>query len=85
MNDEMLTVQQAAERASCHPATIRRMIQRGELPALRVGSRWRVPAASLEAGYLQASATPRPAPEPAGRCAQIARELAERGARSDQA
>ncbi len=36
------TVTELAQRWQCHPETIRRMIQRGELKAFRVGRQWRI-------------------------------------------
>lgn len=39
----MLTVDEAAERLRCHPATIRRMIQRGDLEHVKVGRVYRIP------------------------------------------
>lgn len=44
----MLSVAQAAAHLNVHPATIRRMIGRGELPAKRVGRVWRINIADLE-------------------------------------
>lgn len=38
----LISVTKAAEILAVHPATIRRMIARGELPAKRVGRVWRV-------------------------------------------
>lgn len=35
VTERQLTVEQAAERADCHPETIRRSIRRGELKASR--------------------------------------------------
>ena len=46
---ELLTVAQAAEQLGCRPATVRRMIARGELPVMRINQRFqRVRAADLE-------------------------------------
>lgn len=40
-----LTVRQVAEMAACDPITVRRAIERGELPVVRLGSKAiRVPA-----------------------------------------
>lgn len=52
----MLTVDEAAERLRCHPATIRRMIQRGELEHVKVGRVYRIPDDAIRS---------RRAPEPA--------------------
>ena len=42
------SVKQAAEilQVSCHQ--IRKMIQQGKLPAVRVGREWRIPASALQ-------------------------------------
>ena len=37
-----LTVEQASDILQCHPRTITRMCERGDLPACRVGNRWKV-------------------------------------------
>ena len=44
----MLSVTEAAHQLNVHPATIRRMIQRGELPAKRVGRVYRVDPADIQ-------------------------------------
>lgn len=44
----LISVTQAAQILAVHPATIRRMIGRGELPAKRVGRVWRVDPADLQ-------------------------------------
>lgn len=44
----LLSVTEAAERLHVHPATIRRMIARGEISAKRVGRVWRVDPSDLE-------------------------------------
>lgn len=41
-----LTVEEAAGIARLHPATVRRMLARGDLPGLKLGSAWRVSAAA---------------------------------------
>lgn len=38
----LVTTHEAAVLLSCHEKTVRRMILRGDLPAIRVGSRWRL-------------------------------------------
>lgn len=40
----LLTVEEAAAELRVHPATVRRMIRRGEIPAVKVGRLWRVDA-----------------------------------------
>ncbi len=39
--NEFITVEELAERLKVNPRTIQRIIQRKELPALRVGRQWR--------------------------------------------
>jgi len=55
MENELLTVQEVAERLRLEPTTVRRKISSGELQAVRLGasdrSSLRVPLASLNA-YL---------------------------------
>ena len=50
-----LTVDEAADQLRVHPATIRRMIKGGKLPAVRVGRLWRV-----DASVTQATLVPQP-------------------------
>lgn len=38
----LVTVREAADRLAVHRVTVRRMILRGELQALRIGGRYRV-------------------------------------------
>ena len=45
----MLTIEEVAERLRVSPAQVRAMIRRGELPAVKIGSRWRMTSAALEA------------------------------------
>lgn len=49
--EEMLSIAQVAERLQVSVATVRRLIERGELPAVRVGRLWRISSNALEA-YL---------------------------------
>lgn len=44
----LITVAEAAVMLSVHPATIRRMIARGEISAKRVGRVWRVDPTELQ-------------------------------------
>lgn len=44
---DLLTPEEAAERAKLHPQTIRRMCARGELHALKLAGKWRIPEKSL--------------------------------------
>jgi excisionase family DNA binding protein len=45
---QLLTVSEAALRARVSASTIRRLCALGELPHVRVGSQWRVPASALD-------------------------------------
>ena len=44
----LLTVDEAAEQLRVHPVTVRRMIRRGDLAAVRIGSVYRVDADELK-------------------------------------
>jgi excisionase family DNA binding protein len=44
----LVTVTDAARRLDCHPKTVRAMVDRGQLRAVRVGKALRVDLASLE-------------------------------------
>lgn len=43
----LLTVEMAADYLHCHPETVRRMIRRGELKAVKFRKFWRVPMEGL--------------------------------------
>ena len=47
MTDEVLTVKEAAALLKTSLQQIRRMIQSGELPAVKVGREWRIPRESI--------------------------------------
>ena len=55
---QMLTAAQVAEVLHIRPDSVTRKINKGEIPALKVGSRWMVKRETLEA--LLASAIPSP-------------------------
>lgn len=40
--DKLLTIKEVAEVLNVNPRTVNRMIDRGELPAVKVGNRWRI-------------------------------------------
>lgn len=45
----MLSPSNVSEVIGCHPSHVRALCQSGELPAVRIGDRWRIPAAKLAA------------------------------------
>lgn len=76
---DLLTVDEAAAYLRVHPATVRSMIKRGDIAAIRVGRIWRVEAASLKADYL-----PQPIPViPALHSAAYYTQLAQQGRQHD--
>lgn len=48
MLQKLLTVAEVAERCRIHPATVRAMIERGDLPGVRIGKLYRVPREAVE-------------------------------------
>ena len=49
MSDELLTVEQTAERLQLSVPTVRRMLREGKLPGRKLGPRqWRVPALAIK-------------------------------------
>jgi excisionase family DNA binding protein len=56
----MLTVNEVAHRLQLKPDQVRAMIRRGGLPAVKIGSRWRVRSDALQA--LRQSSRPRYGP-----------------------
>ena len=68
-DDEFLTVAQIAERLKLNPQTLRNWIERGDLPAVRIGRRVRVRRSDLER-VLTEGQTARSAPEPQGPTAE---------------
>jgi excisionase family DNA binding protein len=46
--NEMLTVEQAAERRGVHPSTIRKLVKAGTIPHQRMGRSIRIKAADLD-------------------------------------
>ncbi len=45
--DNHFSITTAAARLDCHPETLRRIIRRGELTAIKVGRDWRIREADL--------------------------------------
>ncbi len=59
MSDKpFLTVEEAAQVLTLHPETVRRMIRRGELGAVKVARRLRVPQSALEALKVKSEVQP---------------------------
>lgn len=52
MPDRMLSIAEVAEYLNISAKTVYRLIEKGELPALKVGARWRFKPEDLEA-YLE--------------------------------
>jgi excisionase family DNA binding protein len=51
---EIMTLQDVAEYLNCHPITVHRLLDHGELRAFRLGSNWRFRRADIDqwiAGY----------------------------------
>lgn len=46
---QAISTEEAAKRLNLHVETIRRMVRRGELPAVKVGTRVRVPVSVIDA------------------------------------
>lgn len=63
MDDAYFSAEQVAEQLGMHVKTIQRYIRQGQLPASRIGKRWRVSARDL-AAFTQRQRTQTPA-EPA--------------------
>jgi excisionase family DNA binding protein len=55
---QALTIGQAASRLGVHRETLRAAIERGEVPAARLGRRWLVPVAALDRLLAPAGAAP---------------------------
>lgn len=79
---EMWTVKQAAQVMGCHEATIRRMIARGDLPATRAGSRWRIRPSDLEPTTVDPVEREPKQREARGYFSRLVRELSGKGADS---
>lgn len=47
-----LTVPQVAQRFGVNPTTIYRLVQKGQLPAFKVGNQWRFSEETLDAWIL---------------------------------
>jgi excisionase family DNA binding protein len=49
MTDKWFSINEVAQSLGVHHGTVRRLIAKGRLPAVRVGRLWRVPSSALEA------------------------------------
>jgi putative molybdopterin biosynthesis protein len=58
---EVYTVEEVAKMLKISPMTVYRLIRQGELPVKKIGGRFRIPRAALEA-YL--ATLEKPAPKP---------------------
>lgn len=56
---QALTIGEAARRLGVHRETLRAAIERGEVPASRLGRRWLVPVAAVEDLLAGRSPAPR--------------------------
>lgn len=45
---DILTITELADELHCHPSTVTRLAQKGDLPAFRVGASWRFSRAAIE-------------------------------------
>ena len=56
---QVMTVPELAEFLRVHPATIYRLLRKGQLPGFRVGSEWRFDRAAIEQWQEEAAHAPR--------------------------
>ena len=47
--EKLLAIKEAAHVMNVHPRTVNRMINRGELPAVKVAGRWRIKPEAVKA------------------------------------
>ena len=62
MRDNLVTVREAANYLRISARTVYRLIESGQIGAVRIGKQWRIPANDLP-GLGQATAEPVQAPE----------------------
>lgn len=48
MQEQVFTIQEVAEKLRVHHITIRRMIDKGEIAAFKMGYHWRIKASEVE-------------------------------------
>jgi excisionase family DNA binding protein len=46
--NELLTVDQAAERLQFHPYTVRKMLRSRQIPGVKFGREWRIPMSAVQ-------------------------------------
>ena len=51
----IMTIEQIAKYQSLHPLTVRRLARDGEIPALKIGSQWRVKRELLDRWIVEQS------------------------------
>jgi excisionase family DNA binding protein len=61
--NDLIKIAAAAKMLAINPATLREWIRRGKLAAWRVGARWRVSRADVEAMVSRFNPADSPAPE----------------------
>lgn len=49
MDDEVMTLEEAAEYLKVHPTTLYRLVRRGQVPGRKMGGSWRFHRSGLEA------------------------------------
>jgi len=55
--EQLMTVREVAEYLSVHPRTVLRLIERGELKASKIASRWRVSMEDVR-DYMERQSAP---------------------------
>lgn len=74
--ERYLTAAEASERMRCHEKTVRRMIRRGELPAVFVAGRWLIAEDDLPHRGRPQPVPPRRLPGPAaGPVTELVRQM----------
>jgi len=61
--ESVLTITEVAQILRVHPATVYRVVRRGELPGFKIGNSWRINKASLDL-WLSAERPHRLTPRP---------------------
>lgn len=88
MSERLVTIEEAAEHISCHPTTVRRMVQRGEIPALKIGRQYRVRMSDLVPEFQAVKPAEKKAALRASgssKWSRVLSELQQTGGRSDRA